>query len=116
MAAVWIAADLAGRLRLPDVSERRQTVIDQLAFMDTATDRHHCRGTKIIPFSMHNVDEVLGDLGLNISARVRASHWINPIDPAAYRGVTPALLKRLSSAAPTSGSSGPPRLVTVERE
>ncbi len=34
---------------------------------------------------MHHVDEVLGDLDLNISARVRASHWINPIDPAAYR-------------------------------
>jgi hypothetical protein len=116
MAALWIAADLAGQVALPDTDAMGRDIVAQLAFMDTATDRHHCRGTKIIPFSMHNVDEVLGDLGLNISARVRASHWINPIDPAAYRGVTPALLKRLSSAAPTPGSSGPPRLVTVERE
>jgi hypothetical protein len=46
---------------------------------------------------MHNVDEVLGDLDLNISAGVRASHWLNPIDPAAYRGITPALLKRLAA-------------------
>jgi hypothetical protein len=103
MAAVWIAAELAGSLRLPDVSERRQAVIDQLAFMDCAVDRHHCRGTKIIPFSMHNVDEVLGDLSVNIPAAVRASHWINPVDPAAYATIAPRVLAglptpRLSSA------------------
>jgi glycine/D-amino acid oxidase-like deaminating enzyme len=102
MAALWIAADLAGQVPLPETDAMRRDVDAQLAFMDTATSGHHCHGTKIIPFSMHNVDEVLGDLGLNISARVRASHWINPIDPAAYRGVTPALLKRLSPATPAS--------------
>lgn len=95
MAAVWITADLAGATPLPDDATMRQAVVDQLAFMDVATDAHHCRGTKIIPFSMHNVDEVLGDLELNIARRVRASHWLNPVDPAAYRGVTPALLRKL---------------------
>ena len=45
-------------------------------------------------------DEVLGDLDLDVKARVRASHWLNPIDPAAYRGVTPALLARLAAAEP----------------
>ena len=97
MAAVWIAADVAGAVPLPDADTLRQAVVDQLAFLDTATDRHHCHGTKIIPFSMHNVDEVLGDLDLNIPKRVRASHWLNPVDPAAYRGVTPALLNRLAT-------------------
>ena len=100
MAAVWIAAALADAVPLPDPVEMRRAVVDQLAFMDTATDRHHCRGTKIIPFSMHNVDEVLGDLDLDIKARVRASHWLNPIDPAAYRGVTPALVARLTTPEP----------------
>jgi flavin-binding monooxygenase-like protein len=95
MAAVWIAADLAGTVPLPTAEAIRQAVVEQLAFMDTATDKHHCRGTKIIPFSMHNVDEVLGDLGLGIKARVRAGHWLNPVDPAAYRDITPALLARL---------------------
>jgi hypothetical protein len=75
----------------------RQAVVDQLAFMDEATDRHHCRGGKIIPFSLHNIDEILEDLDLNIGARVRASHWLNPVDPAAYRGVTPVLIDRLES-------------------
>ena len=102
MAAVWIAADLAGAVPLPDAAAMRQEVTEQLAFMDDAVSGHHCRGTKIIPFSMHNVDEILGDLDLNISAGVRASHWLNPINPAAYRGVTPALLKRLAARTPPS--------------
>ena len=106
MAAVWIAADLAGALPLPGPEPMRQAVVDQLAFMDTATNRHHCRGTKIIPFSMHNVDEVLGDLGLNISALTRASHWINPVNPAAYRRVTPTVLKRIAASAPQPADVG----------
>jgi hypothetical protein len=95
MAAVWIAADLAGAVPLPEPAAMRQQVTEQLAFMDAATDTHHCRGGKIIPFSLHNVDEVLGDLGVNISAAVRASHWLGPVAPAAYRRITPAVLKRL---------------------
>jgi hypothetical protein len=100
MAALWIAADIAGAIELPDVNSRRADVMAQLAFMDEATNTHHCRGTKIIPFSMHNVDEVLGDLGLQIGRRTRAAHWLNPIAPSAYRDVTPALLARLADRAP----------------
>jgi Flavin-binding monooxygenase-like len=95
MAALWVAADLAGAIALPDPAAMRQQVVDQLAFMDVATDTHHCHGGKIIPFSLHNVDEVLGDLGVNISAAVRASHWLKPVDPAAYRRIVPAVLNRL---------------------
>jgi hypothetical protein len=98
MAAVWVAGHLGGQVVLPSPEAMRSAVVDQLAFMDSATDGHHCRGTKIIPFSMHNVDEVLSDLDLNIKRRVRASHWLNPIDPAAYRGVTPQVLARIEAA------------------
>jgi hypothetical protein len=86
----------------------RSQVSEQLAFMDVATDTHHCRGGKIIPFSLHNVDEVLGDLGLNISAGVRAAHWLAPVNPAAYRKVTPTVLKRLPPVAePTAVAVAP---------
>jgi cation diffusion facilitator CzcD-associated flavoprotein CzcO len=95
IAALWIAADLARAMPMPPPTEMRRQVTEQLAFMDAATDTHHCHGGKIIPFSMHNVDEVLGDLGLNISAAVRAWHWLMPVDPAAYRRVTPVVLGRL---------------------
>jgi len=105
MAAVWIAADLAGAVALPQPAQMRERVVEQLAFMDVATDTHHCKGGKIIPFSMHNVDEVLGDLGLNISPAVRAWHWLMPVDPAAYRRVTPAVLQRLPSAGTVPASA-----------
>src|SRR5580693_5628636 len=95
MAALWIAADLAGTVALPTPAAMREQVVEQLAFMDVATDTHHCRGGKIIPFSLHNVDEVLGDLQVNISAAVRASHWLNPVNPTAYRKITPTVLERL---------------------
>jgi hypothetical protein len=100
MAALWIAADLAGAVPLPEPDQAHRQVAEQLAFMDDATDTHHCHGGKIIPFSLHNVDEVLGDLGVNISAAVRAWHWLMPVDPAAYRRITPAVLSRLPSAPP----------------
>jgi hypothetical protein len=103
MAAVWIAADMAGAVALPEPAAMHQQVARQLAFMDDATDTHHCHGGKIIPFSLHNVDEVLGDLHVNISAAVRASHWLAPVDPAAYRRITPAVLERLPSSEPECG-------------
>jgi hypothetical protein len=87
----------------------RQQVTGQLAFMDVATDTHHCHGGKIIPFSLHNVDEVLGDLDVNISAAVRAWHWLMPVDPAAYRRVTPAVLGRLPRVA--AATSAAPEVV-----
>jgi len=95
MAAVWIAADLAGAITLPDPAAMRDQIAEQLAFMDLATDTHHCHGGKIIPFSLHNVDEVLADLDVNVSAAVRAWHWLMPVDPAAYRRITPTVLKDL---------------------
>jgi len=108
MAAVWIAADLVGAVARPDPEAVRGAVFTQLAFMDEATRGHHCRGGKIIPFSLHNVDEVLEDVGLNIPTRVRASHWLNPVDPTAYRDITPQLVRKLGhSEAPTARSAAP---------
>jgi cation diffusion facilitator CzcD-associated flavoprotein CzcO len=98
IAAVWIAAHLAGAVPLPEPDALQRDVAAQLAFMDEAVDGHHCHGTKIIPFSMHNVDEILGDLDFNIPARTRASHWLNPITPSSYKDVTPTLLSRLPAA------------------
>lgn len=96
MAAVWIAADLAGVLPLPDPPAMREAACAQVSFLDGATSGQHCRGTRILPFSMHNVDELLGDLDLNIPTRVRAAHWLVPVNPAAYRHVTSTFLRRLA--------------------
>jgi hypothetical protein len=102
MAALWIAADIAGAVALPGPTEMREQVTDQIAFMDVATDTHHCHGGKIIPFSLHNVDEVLGDLGVNIGAATRAWHWLMPVNPSAYRRITPAVLGKLPPVTATA--------------
>jgi hypothetical protein len=96
--ALWIAGHLADQVDIPDAGGRRQAVVDRLAFMDVATNGHHCRGTKIIPFSLHNVDELLADLGTNINPAVRARHWLAPVEPAAYRGVVRTLTRRAAAA------------------
>jgi hypothetical protein len=101
MAAAWIAAHLAGRVELPSPAAMRLQVDEQIAFMDSATDGHHARGTKIIPFSLHNVDEVLGDLDLDISRGARFKQYLNPVDPGAYAGVAPRLRERLGVSTPT---------------
>ena len=116
IAALWIAAAIAGAIPLPGPEDVRRAVTDQLAFLDDATDRHHCRGTKIIPFSMHNADEVLDDLGLNINLMVRASHWLNPVNPAAYRRLTPALLHKLRTDTPPSGSTVPQQSHSIDTD
>lgn len=100
MAAAWIAAHLAGRVDLPAAADMRRQVELQIAFMDTATDGHHAHGTKIIPFSLHNVDEVLGDLDLDISRGARFRQYLSPVDPAAYAGVAPRLRERLAADRP----------------
>jgi hypothetical protein len=96
MAAVWTAERLAGRLQLPDRATMRAHVDAQLVFMDDATDGHHCHGTKIIPFSLHIVDEVLDDVGLKPLAS-------RPLPAVALAGRSPRL--------PRGGRGGPrPRL------
>jgi hypothetical protein len=60
--------------------------------MEERTQGHHARGTNIIPFSMHNIDEVLDEIGANIGPFRRSLQWLLPVDPSSYRGVTKKLL------------------------
>lgn len=94
IAALWIAAFLAGDIALPEPERRRAHVQERLRWMEQRTRGHHSRGTNVIPFSMHNVDEMLSDIGLNVSALTRLRQWLAPIDPTAYSRVAEALLAR----------------------
>ncbi|MFI5497009.1 flavin-containing monooxygenase [Actinoplanes sp. NPDC051859] len=100
MAAVWTAAYLRGGLTLPSKGRMHDDVRARLAWMSKRTRGKHARGTNIIPFSMHNIDELLADLGLNLGPLTRAKQWLLPVDPSAYRHVTPRMLRR--TAAPAS--------------
>ena len=109
MAALWIAADLAGAVALP-APGHAPAVIDQLAFMDVATDTHHCRGGKIIPFSMHNVDEVLGDLTSTSArgSRVALAHAGRPlgVPPDHFHGSRPPAACPLGRDSRDGGHTG----------
>ena len=43
---------------------------------------------------MHNVDEILNEIGINVSAFTRFKQWLMPIDARDYRVVTRKLLER----------------------
>jgi len=97
MSAVWIGSLLGGGHEVPSAEEMEAHVAARLAWMRERTDGHHARGTNIIPFSMHNIDEVLGDVGLDVSKRVKAVQWLLPINPKAYASVTPRLVEKLAA-------------------
>ena len=94
VAALWIGNFLAGGFDLPPVGERRADVHARLRWMEQRTNGRHARGTNVIPFSMHNIDEMLEDIGIDVSAPRRALQWLLPVDPSAYQQVVEELLAR----------------------
>ena len=100
MAAVWIGHHLIGAHELPPRDPATARIDERLAWMQERTDGRHSRGTNVIPFSMHAIDEVLDDLGLNIGPARRALQWLLPVDPGAYRSVLPALVARQAALHP----------------
>ena len=96
--ARWTAELLAGRVPLPPREEMRARAADRLAFLDDALDGHHARGGYVLPFSMHQVDEMLSDLGVDVGPLARARQWLLPVDPSAYRAVTARLAARREPA------------------
>jgi dimethylaniline monooxygenase (N-oxide forming) len=94
VAALWIAAHLMGGLNLPPLEERREHVRRRLKWMEERTEGKHARGTNIIPFSMHNVDEMLDEIGINVGPFTRFKQWLLPVNARNYRMVTHKLLER----------------------
>jgi len=99
IAAVWTAAHLAGALTLPPVEVRREHVASRVDWMEKRTEGKHARGTNVIPFSLHQIDEMLDDLDLQLPAPTRAGQWLLPVDPSAYRRVTDRLRARVAAQA-----------------
>lgn len=94
VAAVYIGALLMGDLKLPPLEERRRVVAARLKWMEERTEFHHARGTNIIPFSMHNVDEMLDELDLNLPKSKKAVQWLMPVDGRDYADLTERLIER----------------------
>lgn len=99
VSAIWIGSMLGGNHTLPSTTEMHVAVRDRLTWMRERTHGQHARGTNIIPFSVHNIDEVLADVGLNVGPLTRARQWLLPINPSNYRKITPRLARRLGAKA-----------------
>lgn len=108
MAAVWIGSYLGGGHTVPPIEVRRRQVSERLAWMEERTHGVHARGTNLVPFSLHNIDEVLDEVGLNVRKGTRFAQWLAPVNPRSYRRVLPKLRKRLQAiqSAPW-GAPGP---------
>lgn len=94
IAALFIAAHLMGQFALPSKHEMLGEVRKRLRWMEERSEGHHASGTNIIPFSLHNIDEMLDTMGLNVSKMTRFKQWLVPIDAKDYRIVTRRLLAR----------------------
>jgi len=94
VAAWWIASHLMGDIRLPPMIECEAHIAKRLAWMAERTEGKHARGTNLVPFSMHNVDEILSDVGLDVSKLTRFKQWLLPIQARDYRRINQRLLAR----------------------
>jgi dimethylaniline monooxygenase (N-oxide forming) len=97
--ALWLANHLRGGLQLPSQADMNAQIDRRLAWMEERTDGKHSKGTNIIPFSVHNIDELLQDMGLPLGAVTRFRQWLEPVNPADYAVVTRQLLARHAGAA-----------------
>ncbi|MEU2202246.1 NAD(P)/FAD-dependent oxidoreductase [Isoptericola sp. NPDC019482] len=93
--ALWTAAHLADAVDVPPVEERRELVASRVDWMEKRTEGKHARGTNVIPFSLHQIDEMLADLDLQLPAATRAGQWLLPVDPKAYRHLPGRLRARI---------------------
>jgi hypothetical protein len=94
MGALWIAEFLSGKMVLPAVEEQLRLTDERLAWMAERTEGKHARGTNIIPFSMHQVDELLEDMRLPIGGMQRFMEWQMPVKPGRYAKVAQRLKTR----------------------
>lgn len=105
LASIWIASLLTGRHDVPEWSLRAHEVVERLRWMEERTEGRHAHGTNIIPFSMHNIDELMSDLGVDLAPGTRALQWLLPVDPSAYRSVARRVQGRPAAAQPTHPSA-----------
>jgi dimethylaniline monooxygenase (N-oxide forming) len=86
--ALWTAGLLAGRIEVPTAAGRDTQIDARLAWMQQRTGGHHAHGTVVAPFNIHNIDEMLTDLDVNVGSFTRAAQWVLPAAPRSYRAIT----------------------------
>ena len=100
--ALWLADLLSGGFTPPADAVQNAEIDRKLAWMEERTDGKHSKGTNIIPFSVHHMDELLNDIDLALPLGLRLKHWLVAINAADYRGLLPRLLRRHGRALPAA--------------
>ena len=94
IAALWLIDYLKGGIELPSLAEQNVYADRRLAWMKARTDGKHSKGTNIIPFSIHHIDELLDDMQINLRRRTRVKQWLSALDPGDYAHILPALQEK----------------------
>jgi cation diffusion facilitator CzcD-associated flavoprotein CzcO len=94
--ATWIAAHLAGALTLPPLAERRAQVRDTLAARAARTNGKHASGTLVLPRSIGNIDQLLGDMHALLPRRVRLAQWSRRSYSTDFRDTLAAMVRALA--------------------
>ncbi len=92
--AMWIAEYLRGAIKMPSREEQEAWIDRRLAWMRGRTDGKHSKGTNIIPFSIHQIDELLDEIDANIGWFTKFRQWFTALDPSVYAPIYSKLKKR----------------------
>jgi len=92
VATLWCISVMEDSITLPSVSEQKRRSQEELNWMKERTRGKHSKGTNVVPFSLHNIDDMLSDLKINIGWLETARQWLLPVKPAAYSIIAEHLL------------------------
>lgn len=95
MGAIWIAALMEDRLTLPTESRMSAEIDARLAWMNERTGGKHCKGTNIVPFSIHHIDELLRDLDLELPRSTRLTQWLRTVRASDFASVGERFMRRM---------------------
>merc|ERR1711939_433117 len=93
-AALWVVADLDGAILLPSKEAQKADALTHFNWLAERSRGKHSHGTNIVPFSLHNIDDILKDISIDISGWDWFKQWLLPVRPAAYSGLAEKMLKR----------------------
>ncbi|WP_225010437.1 flavin-containing monooxygenase [Novosphingobium percolationis] len=110
--AVWLAAYLTGALVAPDAASMNAEIDARLAWMNARTGGKHCKGTNIVPFSIHHIDELLEDLDLELPWSTRTVQWLRTVKASDFAQVWPRFLAKAHAAKLTDRVQGTASLTT----
>lgn len=92
--ALWLAEAFTKGFQLPSDAAKTTYTKKQLAWSKERTNGKNSRGTNIIPFSLNHIDELLGDVGIDLGNFKKFMQWNVPAAPADYNKVIKKAIKR----------------------